>query len=193
MNRRWIALTAAAAAVVLSVVLWRFAGRGLTDAVLRPILREMGTIRRSVERLPQMALWLAGIGFASLVAFRVLLRHVALPRRSRRRFRVERRTSDMERLARSIARRRAASRRHVARELMRITALLLARERGITPAEAMQTIRRGEVPLPAALTAMEADEDHWSWRRSHSGNARKYLEAIDVLERGVGGGGFSCS
>jgi len=191
MNRRWIALTAAAAAIILSVVLWRFAGRGLTDAVLRPILREMATIRRSVERLPQMALWLAVIGFASLVVFRVLLRHVALPRRSRRRFRVERRTSDMERLARSIARRRAASHRHVARELMRITALLLARERSITPAEATRTIRRGEIPLPAALTAMEAGENHWSWTRS--GNARKYLEAIDVLERGVGGGGFPCS
>ena len=106
---------------------------------------------------------------------------------------MERRTSDMERLARSIARRRAASHRHVARELMRITALLLARERSITPAEATRTIRRGEIPLPAALTAMEAGENHWSWTRSRSGNARKYLEAIDVLERGVGGGGFPCN
>jgi hypothetical protein len=180
MSRRALAAMTAVAAALGVALAWWLAGGWIAERVLRPVvgaLREMGS---AVERWPQLIVWLVVLGFAALVATRIVLRHAAIPRRAPRRPRRVPISSDLHRLARSIARhRRAASHRHVVRELTQIAALLVAREEGVTIGEAMRSLRRGGIDAgsPALAGLQRGSGGHRTSRLA------QYRAAIDELRR----------
>jgi hypothetical protein len=189
MSRRAVILTAIVAGAAISVLLWQFAGPELARHIFGPLLRSLQRLRRTMEEWPQIVLWLVIVGVAALVAARTLVRHAAVPRRRRSARRRARTPSELQRLTRSLARHhRSAAHRHVIRELSQIVALLVARDQRLSAAEAMQRLRRGEINLPPATGALLA-----SRAARRPGELRRYLEAVEELERCAEEGGSLCN
>jgi hypothetical protein len=173
---------------------WHFAGVFLRDAVFAPLARELAAIGRGISRLPGIVVWLVAVTVACLVALRALLRDTVILRRRRPRRAPQTERTELQRIARSLARRRSRNAdRHLANEFVRMSAMLVAQERAIPVDAAARAIRLGSVPLPRSIEAVIRAPGGESRRGSRVETERRYEEAIATLERSVEGGIFPCN
>ncbi|UCF09558.1 MAG: hypothetical protein JSW65_05705 [Candidatus Bipolaricaulota bacterium] len=187
-------LLTVACVVVTAVLLWRFAGGFLRDAVIIPLAHQIDVIRRYVEGLPGIVVWIVILAVTAAVAVRAALRETAFPRRRAHRRRGAHVRTELQRIARSLARGRSSNaQRHLANEFTRMAAMLVAQERGLPIDAAARAIRLREVALPPPLERAIHHRGKGRRARNLRDVGRRYEDAIAILERCVEGGIFPCS
>jgi len=193
MRRRrawWIAGAVSVAVVAaLSVILWRFAAEGIRTALIDPMLREFGVLRRYVERLPEITVWVVVVSICLLVVARALSPVLGLTRRRHGRRRRRDDPTELERVVRSFSRlHRVSARRHVSREIGQLASLLLARDHGLSLDAARQRALENMGPLPERIGRV-VDEERSSLRGASSREIEAaFREAMEALEGWAEGG-----